>query len=213
MKRIGLFLATCLICMVASAQITWNVKAGAGLATARGDVENASGKLGWKIGVGLEKPLSSDWLIMPSFEFKQKGTQMSFSDEDESEKSKVTFSYLQLPILAAYRIRLSDEINLTAKAGPYVAYALSGKETYEYSGSYGSGKEEYDLFDSEEGVGQRFDAGLLLGVDVEYQRFVLGAEFEYGLLPAAKYEFEDQYESVSFKAYNTSFYITLGYKF
>ena len=210
MKRIGLFLVTCLICMVASAQITWNVKAGAGLATARGDIENASGKLGWKIGVGLEKPLSSDWLIMPSFEFKQKGTQVSSYDD---EYSKVTFSYLQLPILAAYRIRLSDDINLTLKAGPYMAYALSGKEIFEYSyGNNNSGKEEYDLFGTD-GVGQRFDVGLLLGADVEYQRFVLGAEFEYGLLPAAKYEYEDEYESVSFKAYNISFYITLGYKF
>ena len=161
MKRIGLLMATMLVCMVASAQITWNVKAGAGFATMRGDVEDAKGKLGWKIGVGIEKPLSADWLFMPSLEFKQKGTQVSYTDYTESEHSKVSVSYLQLPILAAYRTRLNDDFNLTLKAGPYVAYALSGKEKYEYSYNGESGKEEYDLFD-DDGIGKRFDAGLLL---------------------------------------------------
>lgn len=208
MKKLGLLMVTMLVCMVTSAQITWNVKAGAGFATMRGDVEDVESKLGWKIGVGIEKPLSADWLIMPSLEFKLKGTQVSFTDGTNKENDKLTMSYLQLPILAAYRTRLNDDFNLTLKAGPYVAYAFSGKMKYEgtWDGEYE--EEEWDIFEEEE-EGKRFDAGLLLGVDFEYHRFVLGAEFEYGLLPALKLEEEDG----TFKAYNTSFYITLGYKF
>lgn len=200
MKRFSMFLVSVLVCLFASAQLTWNVKAGAGWATVRGgDSEYQKGKLGWKIGVGIEKPLSANWLIMPSLEFKQKGTY--FGSSDPSNKLVYYMYYLQSPILGSYRIRLSDEVNMTLKVGPYLAYMLSGKRNYTLQGiTY-----EEDIFDSELGFGRRFDVGLLLGVDFEYHRFVLGTEFEYGLLPCLK-----DYLS---KAYNMALYATFGYKF
>ena len=142
MKRISLLLVTVLVCMISSAQVTWNVKAGAGLATLRGDVEDVQGKLGWKIGVGIEKPLSVNWLIMPSLEYKQKGTSFSNNYYEET----ISMSYLQLPILGAYRIRLSDDVNMALKVGPYLAYMLSGKDKYTENGV----KNEVDLFDLED---------------------------------------------------------------
>ena len=201
MKRFGLLMMTLMVCVMASAQITWNVKAGGGLANLRGDdLGDASGKFGWKIGVGLEKPLSENWLIMPSLEFKQKGTKIEYEWGDE--KVTASMAYLQLPILGAYRTRLSDDINMTLKAGPYLALALSSKLKGVYKMDDVVEEANIDLFD--EGIGKRFDAGLLLGVDFEYHRFVVGAEFEYGLLPCIK---------DNSKAFNTSIYVTLGYKF
>lgn len=201
MKRFSMFLVSVLVCLFASAQLTWNVKAGAGWAMLRdGDIKYQKGKLGWKIGVGVEKPLSANWLIMPSLEFKQKGTY--FGSSDPSYNTVYYMYYLQSPILGSYRIRLSDEVNMTLKVGPYFAYMLSGKRKYTVQGiTY-----EEDIFDSEFfDLGRRFDVGLLLGVDFEYHRFVLGTEFEYGLLPCLK-------DSLS-KAYNMALYATFGYKF
>ena len=70
--------------MAMSAQITWNVKAGAGIATLtglNGDGETVT-KVGWKIGLGIEKPLSANWIIMPTLEFKQKGGGWKFSEPE-----------------------------------------------------------------------------------------------------------------------------------
>lgn len=200
MKKVCLLFSLLFISILASAQITWNCKAGAGIANLRGDVDGSM-KFGWKIGVGIEKPLTANWLIMPSLEFKQKGAAYSEEYEGTKESETLNLSYLQLPIMGAYRTRLSDALNLTLKAGPYFAYALSGKMKYEY----GNEKEEADFFDEENG--NRFDCGLAIGADFEYHRFVVGIEAEFGFVSLVKDDMDD------FKAYNTSAYITLGYKF
>lgn len=200
MKKVCLLFSLLFISILASAQITWNCKAGAGIANLRGNDMDGSMKFGWKIGVGIEKPLTSNWLIMPSLEFKQKGS--AYSDTEFGESETLNLSYLQLPIMGAYRTRLSDALNLTLKAGPYFAYALSGKADYDYGGDKG----DYDFFD-EEG-GNRFDCGLAIGADFEYHRFVVGVEAEFGFVSIFK---KDDIDGL--KAYNTSAYITLGYKF
>lgn len=198
MKRFSMFLVSVLVCLFASAQLTWNVKAGAGWAMLRTPswLDDYQGKLGWKIGVGVEKPLSANWLIMPSLEFKQKGSFYSCEEFVET----VELSYLQLPVLGTYRTRLGGMVNMTLKLGPYLAYMLSGKGKYKYT----EGQEiEFDEFYANNG-GRRFDIGLLLGVDFEYRRFVLGTEFEYGFLPCI---------SNGGDWYNMALYATFGYKF
>ena len=82
-------------------------------------------------------------------------------------------------------------MNLRLKAGSYFAYALSGKNKVKEYYEVEIDEYEYDLFDdSEYDDGEistsRFDCGLVLGADVEYHRFVVGAEFEYGFIPVAK---------------------------
>lgn len=215
MKKISLLFVMMFACMAMSAQITWNVKAGAGIATVtglNGDGETLT-KVGWKIGVGIEKPLSANWLIMPTLEFKQKGCAWKEIDREYDYwlEEDVNVPYVQLPVLAAYRLRLNDEMNLTLKAGPYFAYALSAKCKYKEYWNGEMDEDEYDLFDSsdidEETSTSRFDCGLALGADVEYHRFVVGAEVEYGLIPVVKNNYENM------KIRNISAYITVGYKF
>ena len=53
---------------------------------------------------------------------------------------------------------------------------------------------------------KRFDAGIDVGIDFEYHRFVIGAEFERGFVSFAPEESE-------FNVYNQAFYLTIGYKF
>ena len=213
MKKISLLFVMLFACMAMSAQITWNVKAGAGIATVTGLNSNGETltKVGWKIGIGIEKPLSANWLIMPTLEFKQKGCGWKGSEPDYWIEENFNIPYVQLPVLAAYRLRLNDEMNLTLKAGPYFAYALSAKCKYKeyWNGEIDEG--EYDLFDSseidEDISTSRFDCGLAFGADVEYHRFVVGAEVEYGLTPVVKNNYENM------KIRNISAYITVGYKF
>ena len=201
MKKVVLLLSVLFVCMIASAQVTFNCKGGFGISTLAGrDADGSKIKTGWKIGVGLEKPLSANWLLMPTLEFKQKGAQY----KEDGFEDKLTLQYIQLPIMVAYRTRLNDNLNLTLKAGPYFAYGISGKEKFVevYNGNYDEG--ENDFFGSHT---NRFDCGAAVGVDFEYHRFVVGLEGEYGFI--SLYKDEDG----PIKVYNVGAYVTVGYKF
>lgn len=205
MKKVCLLLSALFVCMIASAQVTFNCKGGFGISTMAGsDAEGSKIKTGWKIGVGLEKPLSANWLLMPTLEFKQKGAQYKDVSGSNNYEDKVSLQYIQLPIMVAYRTRLNDNLNLTLKAGPYFAYGISGKDKYadDYNGSHY--EEEDDFFGSDT---NRFDCGIGIGVDFEYHRFVVGLEGEYGFINL--YKDDDDH----IKVYNVGAYVTVGYKF
>lgn len=198
--------------MTAQAQITWNVKGGIGAANCYGDAEGLSNHLVGKIGVGIEKPFSKNWSVMPSLEIAWKGAEYS-AEEEDGYKETLDIFYLQVPIVAAYRINLNDSWNITLKAGPYFAYGLSGKMkgTDDKGMSFDEnifkdivyGDPYYGSYWTQK-AGKRFDAGLDFGVDFEYHRFVFGAEYELGLL---KFAPDDK------DVKNAAAYFTVGYKF
>lgn len=214
MKKIYLTIA--MLCLVAgaSAQITWNVKAGIGVsAFLFSDIDSNLGtksKLVWRVGVGIETPLSQNWMFMPSIEFAQKGGKTTATDGVKgssyyyNREDDIRLSYIQIPMLFAYRTPLSDDVNITFKAGPYVAYAVSGKENSDHTSGTTSNSTTIDLFKDTE-YGKRFDAGLTLGVGFEYHRVELGIEAEQG--------FVNMFDSDNVKLKNSAVYVTLGYKF
>lgn len=187
----------CLICMglfiaTASAQITWNAKGGLGLAKCTGELES-SGKFVAKAGVGIEKPLNANWSLMPSLELAWKG--YDFDEEEGGYSETADMFYLQIPVLAAYRMNLNDSWNLVLKAGPYLAYGLFGNISASDDGESAS----EDVFD----YAKRLDIGLDFGVDFEHHRYVIGAEYEFGLTSISEYG----------DIKTSAFYVTVGYKF
>ena len=202
MKKLFILVCVALFAGTASAQITWNMKAGAGIAHCYGsDAWHLSPHFVGKIGAGIEKPFTSNWSLMPSLELAWKGAkydiEISYSGPGGSysyDGYSLNLFYLQIPVVAAYRLNLSDKWNLTLKAGPYVACAVSGKIHEE--------GEKFNIFGSD-GAGKRLDLGLDFGVDCEYQRYVFGVEYELGFL--------DMVDEGSIK--NGAFYVTVGYKF
>ncbi|MBQ4063947.1 MAG: PorT family protein [Bacteroidaceae bacterium] len=187
MKKIFCLMFVAFIAMAAQAQITWNAKAGIGFAKCNSD-EATKNALVWKAGVGIEKPLSANWSIMPSLEFAMKGSKY------EDFGSELSLSYIQIPVLAAYRFHVNNSLNMVLKAGPYVAYAIKGDI------------DGYDIFEDDEygeAPGKRLDYGLDLGVDLEYQRYVVGFEYEYGFTSIEK----------DWETKTSAMYLTIGYKF
>ena len=182
MKKLFVLVFAMTITMVASAQITWNAKLGGGIAICAGG--NGDGdmkpKFVGKAGVGIEYSLSANFSLMPSIEIAMKGTKWEGKLSTYGSQSE-TYSpiYIQIPILGAYRLNLSDDWNLTLKAGPYFAYGVSGK--IDASGYYGSA--DADMFSDLEA--KRLDAGVDAGIDFEYHRFVFGLEYERGFVSFA----------------------------
>ena len=188
MKKLILSVCVAMFSMAAFAQITWNAKAGAGLATCWGDGELSPHVVG-KAGVGIEKPLTKDISLMPSIEVAWKGAE----DKWDGYKETLDIIYLQVPVLAAYRMNLTQAWNMAIKAGPYFAFKVYDKL------SLGGGGEH----ESYSAGAESFDAGIDVGVDFERRRFVFGLEAEMGFI--------GMWGGNSPK--NLAFYATVGWKF
>lgn len=204
MKRLVLLFCVAMLTIAASAQITWNVKAGGGIATMWGsDTNGMKPHVVAKIGVGIEKPISSNLSIMPSLEVAWKGFKFDTEEQDLGygmtrlgATYNIDLLYVQIPILAAYRLPLSSEWNMTLKAGPYVAYCVYDHVKVSAGGSSLNFNNEMDI--------KKFDAGIDAGFDFEYHRFVFGVEAEMGFLSIGGSDGDYK---------NLAFYATIGYKF
>ena len=211
MKKLFTLACVAMLAVSASAQITWNAKLGLGFASCPGlDEGNTSLHFVGKAGVGIEYPLSDNLSLMPSLEFAAKGTKWDYSGYGETVKQTVDIYYLQVPVMAAYRLNLNDDWNLTVKAGPYFAYWLFGSGsidyTYTYNGNTINRKKDVDFDDTI----NRFDCGIDVGVDFEHHRFVFGLEYERGFTNMVKNAENAEYTPT---IYNQAFYATVGYKF
>ena len=203
MKKLLSFLCVAFVAVAASAQTTWSIKGGLGFANCRADDMEMESRLVGRIGVGFEKPLTPDWSIMPSLEFAMKGATFSESDDyydyGYSYSEEISLYYIQIPVLAAYRLNLNDSWNMTLKAGPYFAYGFGGSIDVSYENEYDDESYSENVFD----YCERFDFGLDLAADFEYHRYVIGLEYEFGLTSIMKGE----------TVKNSAFYVTVGYKF
>lgn len=198
MKKIALITVLLTASIAAFSQVTYNAKAGLGIAfmsaTDLPDGMNINSNVVWKIGAGIEKAFTPDFSIMPSIELAKKGMTLSATSEGETESEKIGITYLQIPVLGAYRYNLSEGWNVTAKAGPYFGYALSAKASY-------NGQKE-DFSDNI----NKFEIGLDFGLELEHHRYCFGFEFERGFTSITD-EPEDG------DIFNAALYVTIGYKF
>lgn len=116
--------------------------------------------------------------------------------------------YLELPIMAAARFAVSDNMNIVVSAGPYLAYGIGGKYKNEVSASYQgeteSVTEKSDIFGKDGLDAKRFDFGLGVGVALEINKFFVGLNGEFGLTKLTDGDNAPK---------NTNFSIGVGYKF
>lgn len=216
MKRIFTLACVAMLTLCASAQVTFNAKLGGGMSWApmseKGEVDafDNKGLFVGKVGFGAEIPVSQNFSVMPSLELAMKGGKYESKDDNETISDKLNVTYLQIPVMAAYRLSLNDRLNMTLKAGPYFAYGLSGNMKITEDNK----TEKIDIFSDKEMGGKaadRFDVGGILGVDFEYHRFVFGAELECGFTDM--YKASDPSDNYSVKIKNLAAYVTVGYKF
>lgn len=224
MKRIFTLACVAMLTLCASAQVTFNAKLGGGMSWAPMSEKGLDftpsdnkGLFVGKIGFGAEIPVSQNFSVMPSLELAMKGGKYEAKNDYETTSDKLNVTYLQIPVMAAYRLSLNDRLNMTLKAGPYFAYGLSGNmKITEDNINNGTETEKIDIFSDKEMGGKaadRFDVGGILGVDFEYHRFVVGAELECGFTDMYKETTTEEDWNYSVKIKNLAAYVTVGYKF
>jgi hypothetical protein len=175
------------------AQVRFGLKAGLNLANILDKDNNGTYssnynlKTGIQVGVTAEFPVSKAFSIEPGLLYSQKGffKPVSASAFDglalSSAEIRATFSYLEIPVNAVYKINLRGS-KLIINGGPFLGYAISGKlkateavlgdnlDQKEYALSIGN-KESNDL--------KPLDYGLNLGAGIEMNDLTFG--IQYGL--------------------------------
>lgn len=211
---------------------TFGIRAGLNMSTFTGDGKDmlteetgdSSTKLGFNFGVAVDLPIMQSLYVQSGLYVTQKGfkTKDSYSDEEGYWEDKLTYKpiYLQLPILASYRYNFNENTQLQINFGPYLAFGIAGKYTYDWSDNYRgdaeSGSESADFFgDETDGTteddeyhpgcfgAKRFDAGIILGAGVTFNKIYVGFQWEKGLTEIIK----------DSKLKNSNVCINVGYNF
>ena len=205
MKHVQRFLFTILIVTFvaeASAQ-TFVLKGGLNLANMVWQDEDGTysdelvNNPGFHLGAVVDIPISETFSFEPGLLLSTKGFKLeeSYSGYDYKMKANLYFFDVPLNIKAAFD---AGNASIYATAGPYIGVGLSGKTKSEstYQGQteedeeaviWGNDPDNDDL--------KRFDGGVAVGAGVEFNSFLLGVSYWWGLANASPYtEFETKYQ-------------------
>ena len=189
MKKGLIFVLFALVSIVSYSQISWNAKVGMNMSNFTGDMDTDM-RIGFNVGVGMEYQFSDMWSIQPSLMFTQKGA--------KQDEVKMNPMYLEIPVLAAARFAIADNQNIVVKAGPYFAFGIAGKTKFDLGNDT---ERKVDTFGDD--ALKRFDAGLGVGVALEFGRIIAGLDGQFGLVDVEKVG----------NPKNMNFSIIVGYKF
>jgi len=210
MKKILVLAIIAMVSTTTFAQISWNVKGGINLSSFGGeDISGSELKFNYQIGVGMDYALSKRLSVQPSLLFITKGAKYN----QVLEKMTLNPEYIELPIMVAYKYRLSDNMKLAISAGPYIAYGIGGKFNDEISTSGTTTSVEKNIFGGRDNLDNRamtenrIDYGLGAGAAIETNRFIVGLNASSGLKKILK----DQ--SIFENAKNVCYSLSVGYKF
>ena len=106
----------------------------------------------------------------------------------------VNQNYFEMPLLAAFHVGTAANFDMVFTAGPYLAYGV----TVSYN-TFGESKIEGEIVS---GL-RRFDAGVMAGVALDFKRWTVGLDGEFGCCKLAS----------NSKTRNLAFFFTAGYKF
>lgn len=107
---------------------------------------------GFSVGAGVEYNFSRHWAIQSGLMITSKGataeyegySPLSSSTDPISYKAKISPIYLDIPILAAFKIDISNQVKFAINIGPYLSVGMGGK--YELTNTGGHKDESHNPF-------------------------------------------------------------------
>ena len=222
MKKVLFIVVFALTTQILSAQESGlTVKAGLGLSSVVGSDSYGKSMFSYRIGATYDIAVSEKFSIIPGVEYVQAGYKPDYimyyvkelKDYSKfSYEGKLNLSYGRLPILAAYKIPVSEKLKLSIKAGPYFAYGLFGSDVevdykikeYDEDGNLVKEQKYHDKFGAfDKDYYDRFDIGMVAGVSLDIiDELSVGIEFTRGFKKLQS----------NLKQYNQSLGIVFEYK-
>ena len=205
---------------------SWNVKAGVSLFSYRRP-DGLDERTGFSVGAGVEYNFSRHWAIQSGLMITSKGaiaeyegySPLSSSTDPISYKAKISPIYLDIPILAAFKIDISNHVKFAINIGPYLAVGMGGK--YELTNTGGHKDESHNPFKSysstaemkdKDALLKRFDIGVQGGIGFEiWKHYLINASFQHGFMDPIKGG--TLYAGDTEKHYPIGGILTVGYRF
>jgi len=251
MKKIVLLLM--LLGSAGMMQAQWTLSPEAGMTAIKR--ESADWKAGWKAGVGIEYQTGKFFSLKSGLYYTQRGYSVEpfmniipnevdynyigsegsvFEGKDliQVSNGKTCRHFLQIPLLANFKLQIGEDVKLNVAIGPYVGYGVHDKSSYYMStliyrhGGYGglwssqlltnestgfegyheSKDDTYSIYTPFNGL-NKFDWGGVAEVKLDIKNWFMKVGYEVSLSKEHK---EDQvginYHTISFAAgYNFTF--------
>lgn len=202
MKKLLLTVVLGLCTLAGFSQAKFDVHAGMSMANITNS--EADLKIGYSVGVGMDYAITDMWAFQTGLNFTSKGCK----DSAEGLKAKLNPVYLDIPLLAAIKLPISEGNTFVINAGPYVGVGLGGKMTTEEGGAEVGAKLFKKIDGADEAMMNRFAVGLQYGVGFELgYKYLLNLTGQYGFTNMIK----DSWAHENNK--NLAFLITVGYRF
>lgn len=192
MKKLFMMVALAFTTLSMNAQedSKFNAYVGVGASTVVGDdTKGDKYAFSYKIGLTYDLSLSERFSIIPGLELVNK------SFNEDGIDGTINMYYAQIPVLASFKINVSDDNQLAIKAGPYAAFGLFGSDLTYYGGK------SVNVFDKN--MFDRFEAGIKAGISYEFSSYSIGAEYSRSFTKMAS----------DTDAYHQAFGAVFGYKF
>ncbi len=178
LKILTVFIVVSFACCISNelfAQMRAGVKGGLNVSNLYvDDVDDENARYGFNLGL-YGQVLSSDvFAIQPELLFSTKGSKIEYGGALFDQTVKYNLSYLDLPILAVFKLGDAAEIHV----GPYVGYLLGASISHD--GDLGSGADEIDKDHL-----KSFDYGLSGGFGLNFGNLQVGARYNFGLAELA----------------------------
>lgn len=185
-------------------RFTFGVRAGVNFAKQNNMEDGADNdfRTGFHVGLSADVNIVQSFSINTGVTYSQKGYKTEYADYRGSNDTEDNAAYVQIPLLASYRVALSDDAQFQINVGPYFAFGVAGdlkvKNTFENGESYTK-----DSFDEYDGT-KKFDTGIAAGVALTYNHLYVGAGYERSLTNVS---------NTTEKFQNGCITLTLGYNF
>jgi len=137
------------------------------------DLDDENARYGFNVGLFGQVLASETFAIQPELLYSTKGSK-AFYVGIVDQTVKYNINYLDLPVLAVFKLGESAEIHV----GPYASYLLNANISY--SGDIINGDDEIDRDHL-----KSFDYGLVGGFGLNFGAAQVGARYNYGLAKIA----------------------------
>ena len=173
--------------LTVSAQMrpTMMFEVGIGMSGWTGDAAKGSNALfNPRVGISADIPLNAWFSFQPGLSWVSKGGKSDISSQGVNSDVQINQNYFQVPLMAAFHMRATDNFDLVFTAGPYIAVGVNGKTEVDVDdmtmswktfkdGNVG-GIQIWDGF-------RRFDAGIGIGAALDFPHWIVGVDADFGL--------------------------------
>ena len=180
---------------------SWNIGAEAGYVnnTLAVDEYDSSARSGFKFGVNAEYALVNNISFETGLAYIRKGATTRGDNMNNTRISRIKFAemnYLQLPLMAGYKIPLGNRFSIKPAVGGYFAVGMDGDSFItgwdNYNQPYEARVRTFATTPSTDGVApyrpsNRVDAGVTFALNINYRHFTVKAEYDLGLVTSTYY--------------------------